>query len=167
MLREELQERLVKGHRILDRHGVGGLGNGHQAAAGNAPHDDLSHQRKISRRLFPAHDERRCLHAAKAGAGDRWRRRRGDQKWDCPGVIQDHLTYGLRLLVEGPSTLVVHPLKEQLGSLHGISGLDCPAHHCQRFAPVVERGLALWNICQQCANSEFRSRETAQEFRVF
>jgi len=56
MLRQELQEHLVEGRRILDGHGVGSLGNGHQAAAGNAPHDDLIDQRIKSRRLFATRD---------------------------------------------------------------------------------------------------------------
>jgi len=77
MLCQEWHEHLVKCRRILKRHRVCGIGNGHGAAAGQAPHNNLIDQRKVARRLCPAHDERGGLHAAQGGAGDRWRRRRG------------------------------------------------------------------------------------------
>ena len=79
MLRQELQERLVECRWILERHRVRGVRNGHQVAAGQTPHDDLIDQRKISRRLFPAYDQGGYLHTTKGGAGDRWRRRRGQR----------------------------------------------------------------------------------------
>ena len=49
----------------------------HQVAAGQTPHDDLFDQGKVARRLCPTHNERGDLHTAQGGAGDRWRRRRG------------------------------------------------------------------------------------------
>jgi hypothetical protein len=121
-LRQEVQEHPVEGRRILAAHEVGGLGNDHQATAGNALHDDLIDKYNVSRRLFPAHDKGGHLHATQRSAGDRGRRRRGKLERNRPRVVQDHLAERLRLRVEGARTLVVHPLKEQLDGLSMASG---------------------------------------------
>jgi hypothetical protein len=52
-------------------HQVRGLGNDHQATAGNALHNHLTEQRHIVRRLGPAHDEGRGLHATQGSTGER------------------------------------------------------------------------------------------------
>jgi hypothetical protein len=56
LLPQEVQERLVEGRRILVTHEVRGLGNDHQATAGNALHDDLIDQHKVSRTSGSAAD---------------------------------------------------------------------------------------------------------------
>ena len=68
MLCQELQERLVKCPRILEGQRVCGIGNRHQVAAGQTPHDDLLDQGKVARRLCPTHNERGDFHTAQGGA---------------------------------------------------------------------------------------------------
>jgi hypothetical protein len=165
-LRQEVKERLVEGHRILVAHEVRGLGNDHQATAGNALHDHLIDQRKVSRRLFPAHDEGRGLHTTQRSAGDRERPRRRKLERDRPRVVQDHLAERLRLHVEGPSALVVRQFKEQLGGLYRLPGLCRRANRLERFPPLVAYGLDLWEVSQHLVNGGFKHRQAAYEVGI-
>src|SRR6266436_4663032 len=70
LLRQEVQERLVEGCRILVGHEVRGLGNDHQATTGNALHEHLIAQRRMPSGVFAAHDQGGALQAPKRGAGD-------------------------------------------------------------------------------------------------
>src|SRR5512145_2501609 len=113
MLRQEVQERLVEGRRILVAHEVCGLGNDYQTTARNTPHEHLIAQNRMPPGMFAAHDQGGELHAAQCGAGDRGWPWCGQLEPDRPRVVQDHLAKRLRLPVEGASALVVPPLKEQ------------------------------------------------------
>jgi hypothetical protein len=52
MLRQELHKPLIEGSRLLKEHPMHGLGNRHQAAAGQAPHDDLTDRGKEAPRAW-------------------------------------------------------------------------------------------------------------------